>query len=85
MTLREEARQIFVDLFGPEIAKEVDEFDKPEDYPRDFLDECTFFMGKLIGEGSARKKFEPLYKKYAPGEGSGTARKPPGDKGGGKA
>ena len=65
MTLREEARQIFIGMFGPEVAKQVDKFDKPEDYPKDFLDECVFFLGKLIGQESAKKKFLPLYEKYA--------------------
>jgi len=64
MALKEEAKSIFSQLFGPEVAKQVDRFDKPEDYPKDFLDECMYFMGKLIGEGAARKKFEPLRKKY---------------------
>jgi hypothetical protein len=62
--LRDEARRVFSELFGPEVAKQVDNFDKPEEYPKEFLDECTFFLGKLIGDDAAKKKFEPLRKKY---------------------
>ncbi|MCJ7816730.1 MAG: hypothetical protein MUP55_02630 [Candidatus Aenigmarchaeota archaeon] len=69
MALKEEAKSIFSQLFGPEVAKQVDRFDKPENYPKDFLDECVFFLGKLIGEDAAKRKFEPLYKKYTPGTG----------------
>jgi hypothetical protein len=64
MTLKEEAKQVLTELFGPEVAKQVDKFDKPEDYPKDFLDECVFFLGKFIGDNAAKRKFEPLYKKY---------------------
>jgi hypothetical protein len=64
MTLREEVKKVFTELFGPEVAKQVDRFDKPEDYPKDFLDECVFFLGKFIGDNAAKRKFEPLYKKY---------------------
>jgi len=65
MRLNEEARKIFLDLFGPEVAKQLDNFDDPQKYPEDFLNECTYFLAKLIGEKSAKKKLLPLYEKYA--------------------
>ena len=64
MSLKEEAKGIFSELFGPEVAKQVDKFENPEEYPKDFLEECVYFLGKFIGEDAAKKKFEPLYKKY---------------------
>jgi hypothetical protein len=64
MGLKEEAKSIFESLFGSEIAKQLDSFDNPEKYPMDFLEECTTFLGKFIGEEAARKKLEPLNKKY---------------------
>lgn len=64
MTLKDEAKEIFEKLLGPEIAEQLNNFDDPEKYPKDFLDECVDFLGKFIGEDSARKKLERLYKKY---------------------
>jgi hypothetical protein len=64
MGLKEEAKSIFESLFGSEIAKQLDYFDNPEEYPQDFLEECATFLGKFIGEDAAKKKLEPLAKKY---------------------
>jgi len=50
---------------GPLISKQLDNFDNPEKYPKDFLDECAYFLGRFIGETAAKNKLEPLYKKYA--------------------
>jgi hypothetical protein len=65
MGLKEDAKSIFESLFGSEIARQLDSFDNPEKYPQDFLEECTTFLGELLGEEAARKKLEPLAKKYA--------------------
>jgi len=67
MSLKDEAKMIFENLLGPEVAKQLDNFDNPEKYPKDFLDECVDFLGKFIGEGAARKKLGPVYKKFAKG------------------
>jgi len=64
MALKDEAKSILEKLLGPEVAKQVDNFDDPEKYPKDFLDECVYFLSRLIGEETARKKFEPLYRRY---------------------
>jgi hypothetical protein len=64
MTLKDEVKEIFNELFGPEMAKQVDNFEKPSMYPKDFLDQSVYFLGKLIGEDVAKKKIEHLYKKY---------------------
>ena len=76
MTLKEEAKGIFTELFGPEVAKQVDKFDKPEDYPKDFLDDCVFFLGKFLGEDTAKRKFESLYKKYTAEESAAAKQTP---------
>ena len=64
MGLYEDARKIISDLFGEEVAKQLDNFENPKKYPKEFLEECIYFLSKLIGEKSAREKFLPLYKKY---------------------
>jgi hypothetical protein len=64
MGLKGDAKAIFEGLFGSEIAKRLDDFDNPEKYPKDFLEECTNFLGELIGEQAAKKKIEPLRKRY---------------------
>jgi len=65
MTLKAEAGSVFEKLLGPLISKQLDNFDNPEKYPKDFLDECAYFLGRFIGETAAKNKLEPLYKKYA--------------------
>lgn len=64
MGLLEDAKGIVSQVFGPEVADQLDYFDDPARYPDDFLDECVFFIGKLIGNDAAKKKFELLIKKY---------------------
>jgi hypothetical protein len=64
MGLKEDAKGIFESLFGSEIAKQLDSFDSPEKYPQDFLEECTTFLGKLIGDEAAKRKMGPLARKY---------------------
>ena len=63
-SMREDFRSIFQGLFGSDVAKQVDGFDNPDKYPTEFMEECTDFLGKLIGRDAAMKKLEPLYKKY---------------------
>ena len=64
MTLKEEAKAILNKLLGSIVSEQVDSFDDSGKYPKDFLDECTDFLGRFIGQNAARKKLEPLYKKY---------------------
>jgi hypothetical protein len=68
MGIKEDAKAIFESLFGSDIAKQLDSFDNPDKYPKDFLEECANFLGELIGEEAARKKLEPLAKKYTGGD-----------------
>ncbi|MEM5778321.1 MAG: hypothetical protein QXD43_02035 [Candidatus Aenigmatarchaeota archaeon] len=63
--IKSEAKKIFLRLFGPEIAKQVDNFEDPNKYPKEFLNDCTYFLTKLIGEESAKENLMPLYKKIA--------------------
>lgn len=64
MGLKEDAKKIVLDILGDEVAKQIDNFEDPEKYPKDFLDECKFFIAKLMGEEAAETKFKPLYEKY---------------------
>jgi hypothetical protein len=64
MTLKEDARKMFTELFGSEVAKQVDDFDNPDFYPEDFLEECMGFLKNLIGQDAAEKHLRPLYEKY---------------------
>ncbi|MFH0978169.1 MAG: hypothetical protein V1837_02595 [Candidatus Woesearchaeota archaeon] len=65
MKLKEEAAQIVLKTFGSEVAHQLDTFEDPNKYPVDFLDQCVYFLGKLVGEETSKKKFLPLYKKFA--------------------
>ena len=64
MTLLEDAKEIFARILGPECDKILSQFDKPDTYPGDFLDECEFFLSRLIGEAMAIKQILPLKQKY---------------------
>jgi hypothetical protein len=64
MGLKEDAKKIIKDTLGEEVSNQVKSFDNPEKYPKDFLDQCSFFLGNLIGQENAKKKFEELYNKY---------------------
>ena len=63
--LKEEAKKIMSQLVSDDVVKQLDNFDDPKKYPKDFLDECTHFLGMLVGQKIAIKKFSKLYKKYA--------------------
>ena len=65
MTLKKDAKKLFLDLFGPQIAKQLNTFDDPGRYPNDFLNECKHFMSQLIGVDAAERKLGPLFKKYS--------------------
>ena len=58
-------KKIFLNIFGPEVAKQLDNFQDPKKYPKDFLDQSKFFLSKLLGERMAEEKLLNLYKKYA--------------------
>ena len=64
MTLKEESRDIIKKSLGKEIAKQIDSFDDPEKYPGDFINQCIYFLGSLIGEENAKKEFSPIVNKY---------------------
>jgi hypothetical protein len=63
--LLEDAKDIFKDALGQDVAKQLDDFEDPEKYPDVFLKECMFFLGKLVGEASAEEKLRPLINKYS--------------------
>ncbi|MFH1474050.1 MAG: hypothetical protein ABIE55_04145 [Candidatus Aenigmatarchaeota archaeon] len=64
MALKDDAKKIILDLFGREVARQLDSFDDPEKYPEDFMEECEYFLAKIIGEDVTRRKLKPLYRKY---------------------
>ncbi|MFH0929297.1 MAG: hypothetical protein V1818_03005 [Candidatus Aenigmatarchaeota archaeon] len=64
LTLKNDAKKVIGELLGEMVAKQLDSFEDPEKYPKDFLDECTFFLSRLTGEETAKAKFTPIYKKY---------------------
>ncbi len=68
MGLYNDTKELLLNMFGPDIAKQVDVFEDPEKYPKEFLDECEFFLSKLIGEEATLEKIRPLYKKYVKAE-----------------
>ena len=64
MGLLEDAKAILAEAFGNEVADQLDNFDDPKKYPKDFIEECVFFLAKIAGQEVADKKFAPLMKKY---------------------
>jgi hypothetical protein len=64
MGLKEDAKTIVSGLLGPDVAKQLDSFEDPKKYPKDFINECVHFLGHFIGENVSKEKFEPLYAKY---------------------
>jgi len=62
--LKNDAMKIFLELYGTEVAKQLNDFEDPRKYPKDFLEECTYFLSKLMGEEPAKKRLLPLYEKY---------------------
>jgi hypothetical protein len=62
--LREDAKKLFEELLGPQVASQLDNFDDPKRYPNDFLDECEHFLSELIGKDAAEKKINALREKY---------------------
>jgi len=64
MSVKEDVKALFGNLLGAEVAKQLDGFDDPDKYPKDFLDECIDFLSKFIGEDAAKKKLDAIVKKY---------------------
>lgn len=62
--VRREVKDIFIKLFGAEIAKVVDTFDDPKRYPKEFMEECIYFLEKLIGRERALELLLPIFKKH---------------------
>ncbi len=69
MGLLEEAKRIVNEGFGQVVADQLNIFEDPEKDPDEFLKECIYFIGKLIGDEAAEKKFQPLTEKYAKAKG----------------
>jgi benzoyl-CoA reductase/2-hydroxyglutaryl-CoA dehydratase subunit BcrC/BadD/HgdB len=64
MSIYEDAKKLFVELLGLEVAKVIDTFEDPKKYPKEFLEECKYFLAKIVGEEPAKEKLQPIYEKY---------------------
>ena len=64
MGLKEDAMRTIISIFGKEAAKQIASFENPDKYPKDFLDECVYFMSDLMGSEATKIVFGPLYRKY---------------------
>ncbi len=64
MGLYEDVKQIFLELLGEDATKVLDTFENPKLYPKEFLDQCKYFLSEVIGEKLAEEKLKPLYRKY---------------------
>ena len=62
--LKEDVKMIFENLVGIDVSKVIEGFEDPEVYPKDFLEECEYFLANFIGMEAAHQKLLPLYKKY---------------------
>jgi len=64
MGLYEDVKKIFLELLGEDAIKVLDAFENPKLYPKEFLDQCKYFLSEIVGENIAKEKLKPLYKKY---------------------
>lgn len=62
--LKRDIKELFLKIFGPRVAKVVDEFDDPKRYPEEFTKECFFFLSKLMGKEKALNLLLPILKKH---------------------
>ena len=62
--IKDDAKKLVRDMLGPEIAEQLDNFSDPQKYPKDFINECVYFIGKFIGEEAARKRLKFIADKY---------------------
>jgi hypothetical protein len=60
--MKDEAKAIIMDVFGPLSAQKVDGFD--DSNPKAFLDKCKSIIGDTLGDAEGNRLFGPLYKKY---------------------
>jgi hypothetical protein len=61
--IKNEAKAIILDVFGPLSAQKVDSFD--DSNPKAFLDKCKIIISDTLGEAEGNRLFGPLYKKYS--------------------
>lgn len=64
MGLKDDAKAVISEMLGSTVAAQVDSFEDPKKYPKEFIEECIFFLGRMMGDDIARKKFEPIMRKY---------------------
>ncbi len=62
MTLKEEAKESVLKLFGPINAERVDALDDSD--PKAFLDQVKQMVSAMLGETAAEKNLAHLYEKY---------------------
>jgi hypothetical protein len=61
--MKDEAKAIIMDIFGPLSAQKIDSFD--DSNPKAFLDKCKEIISETLGEDEGKRLFDPMYKKYA--------------------
>ena len=67
MGLQQEVKDYIENNFGVYSAAKIDDFAKlidPVNRPKEFIDKCVDFVGTLLGEEAAKKKFQEFYNKY---------------------
>ncbi len=62
--LKEDVVSVCIELCGKDFAKQIDSFDDPDKYPKDFVEEAIYFVSKLVNPEIVKKKFKPIIKKY---------------------
>ena len=64
MSIQEQARQILIEVFGPNTGLKVDKFAEespPDKKGKEFLDKCSGLVKSYISESVADEKFSALY------------------------
>ena len=67
ITIVDDAKKVIGDTFGEFSAKRVEVFAdeiNAKKHPKEFLDRCKSFVSGMLGESSARQKFQKMYSKY---------------------
>jgi hypothetical protein len=60
--MKDEAKAIVMEVFGPLSAQKIDGYD--DSNPKVFLDKCKNILSDTLGETEGNRLFGPLYKKY---------------------
>ena len=67
MSLYIDVEKMFRLFIGEDSALVLKGFGNPEQYPEDFMENCNFFLAKIIGKDEADEVLNPVFKKYVKG------------------